>query len=221
MIKAIKRKIQIIESYLWGVKLAEYESKLNGKLELWLINNRKVLNTANANLSFDSLHRIFQEVFSQINIKLKKPETALLLGLGCGSVPTILFNELKLNCHLIAVEYDPMMIDIAMKHFDLQKFQNMTILIDDASNYVDHSIQKFDLIVVDLFTDNEVPDKFTEFEFIEKSLSLLCKSGILVFNMMTENLHQQQRFNQLMAHFTNAEIIKLFGTNSILVFRNN
>ena len=217
MLKQLKKTIQTIESYLWGIKLKTYHSKLNGILELWLINNHKVLNSAHANQSFDSMHRIFQKVFSKTGIQQKSINNVLLLGLGCGSIPTILFDELKINCLITAVDHDELMLQIANEHFNIQRFKNMEVVIDDAMKYVEECKTDFDLIIVDLFYDDEVPEKFLEAPFIQNINELLNTQGLLIFNMITQTKIQQKRFNALLSYFPHAEIVKANGSNSIIV----
>jgi spermidine synthase len=217
MIKRIMKVIQILESYLWGVKLQTYNSKLNGELELWLVNNQKVLNSAHANQSFDSMHRIFQKVFRETDIQNRKPKNILLLGLGCGSIPTILLDELKTDCKITAIDHDKTMLQIANDHFNIHRFKNLDIHICDALKYVDECESNFDLIIVDLFYDDQVPEKFLEINFIQKVSALLNIKGLLIFNMITQNKLQSQKFNELFTYFAHAKVIKANGSNSVIV----
>ena len=59
---------------------------LHGPLELTLENGRSVVNSANANQSFGSLHRVWQRCFADIDLTRHRPERILLLGYGAGSV---------------------------------------------------------------------------------------------------------------------------------------
>ena len=217
MFNRIKKAFQILESYLWGIKLQTYSSKLNGDLELWLINNQKVLNSAHANQSFDSMHRIFQKVFRETAIQNREIKNVLLLGLGCGSIPTILFEELNLNCEIIAVDHDKTMLQIANDHFNIYRFKNLEIHIDDALKYVDECKIGFDLIIVDLFYDDQVPQQFLEINFIKKISALLNSKGLLIFNMITQSKLQSQKFNELVTYFAHAKVINANGSNRIIV----
>jgi spermidine synthase len=218
MFASIKKYVKQFESYVWGVKLLSFNSKLNGKLELWLIDNKQVLNSANANQSYDSLHRVFQKVFTQIHLKEKNINSILLLGLGCGSVPTIVFDELKMNSKIIAVEHDELMLQIANNHFKINRFKNLEVKVMDALEYVNSSSQKFDLIIVDLFTDDEVPQKFTETDFIETLKKLCHSNGILLFNMIVNNKIKVEQFEKLFHQFKDAIYIEVDLTNRVIVY---
>jgi spermidine synthase len=218
MFQKIRDRIRVLESYLWGVKLQTYESTLNGRLELWLINNTKVLNSPHANQSFDSVHRIFQKVFTRIRIRNRKPGDILLLGLACGSVPAILFDEYQMDCRLTAVDHDPLMLQIAQEHFGLERFSGkMEVVIDDAAAFAASCKRTFDLIIVDLFHDDTVPEAFTDPVFLRDISALLNKKGLLVFNMITQSDTQQARFDRLHRFVSHAEVIRANGTNSIIV----
>lgn len=101
----------------------------------------------------------FKKWLNKIILK-KKYQLHLLLGLGCGSVPTIVFDELKMNSKIIAIEHDDIMLQIANNHFKINRFKNLEVVLIDALEYVNSSSQKFDLFIVDLFTDDIVPEKF-------------------------------------------------------------
>ncbi len=188
--------VKHLNSYLFGTKLSSYQSLHNGKLELWLIDGKKILNSANANLSYDSLHRVFQQIFHKINIQKKPPAQVLLLGLGGGSVPCILLEELQLNCKITAIEHDPMMIELAIKEFNITRFKTLEIIESDAYEYVMHCNNKFDLIIVDLFLDDYVPLLFCEEEF-NTALIKLLDPGYILFNFINKNLAQANQFEKL------------------------
>ncbi|MFI5221948.1 MAG: spermidine synthase [Bacteroidia bacterium] len=216
----IKNFFRVLESYLFGVKLKTIESPLNGTLELWLINNKKELNTKNANQSFGSMQEIFRKVFETIKLKEKKTDKILLLGLGCGTIPEIIFEELKLNCSMTAVEYDPIMIGIAKDHFDILRFKDLVIETGDAKKYVNECPDKFDLIVVDLFNDDVVPEDFLQLDFLKRVCECLNDEGMLVFNMVTRTKLQQSKFVELKKYFAHSEVIKIFS-NSVLVHKKS
>lgn len=181
---------------MFGTKLAVYENGVNGKLELWLIDGKKVLNSKHANQSYDSLHRVFQKIFTKVELKKSAPKKVLLLGLGGGSVPTILFDELQLDCQVTAVEHDPIMIAIARKEFGLNRFKHLDIIESDAYKFVLHSHLTFDLIIVDLFIDNRVPEQFCEEEFNTALINLL-DHGKIIFNFINGNIAQAAQFERL------------------------
>ena len=83
-----------IISYVYPIT-RKVQSQYSGKLELTVMNGRKVLDTLNTNYSYGSLQRVLKYSLNQINIENTK--NTLVLGLGGGSVIETLRNEKKLK----------------------------------------------------------------------------------------------------------------------------
>lgn len=154
----------------------------NGLLTIVLINGKKLLNTKNANYSFGSLHRIMRFAFRKA--LFQGNDDILLLGLGAGSVISIIRGDLKLENKIIAVDFDPVIINIAKKEFSMESYADTEIVCRDAYDFVQDSKEKYGLIIVDLFINNEVPAKFYDSLFWENTLRILTPSGRIIFNTM-------------------------------------
>jgi len=186
-------------SYILGYSISIYKSELNGTLEVWRINGRKVLNSENANYSFDSLHRIFQKSFRKSKIQHQNIDKALILGFGVGSVATILQDEMNLNCEITGIEYDPVINEIGAKYFKTERFKNTNIIQIDALKFVENCQDKFQLIAIDLFNDLEVPEQFMKVSFLRKVLKLLESNGELFFNCIAYNKVSTERLQNFIS----------------------
>ena len=187
-------------SYFLGKHVATYQSAISGKLQVWAYRGKKILYSENATQSFDTLHKLFQKVFPEAGIKKKMtnpPKRILLMGLGGGSVISIIREELKIDAPIDAVELDPIVIGIAKEHFNIGRFANLHIINDDAYAFVHSAKQQYDLIAIDIFTDNIVPVKFFEEGFNLALLKLLQPGGKLVFNIMVESKDYQKKAQHL------------------------
>ncbi|HAI76752.1 MAG TPA: hypothetical protein DCM08_10940 [Microscillaceae bacterium] len=188
-------------SYLWGIVLARYPSAFSGELEVWYINGRKMLFSPQANYSFGTLHQVFQAAFRTLALTTWQPQRVLLLGLGGGSVVHILQKEWKLDCHICAVELDPVVITIAREHFEMDAFGDALQIVEaDAVAFVQQCADQFDLVVVDLFIDTEVPVAIQTSTFIQACGALVAAGGKLLCNMMTDTPAKKQQlanFSQL------------------------
>jgi len=189
-------------AYFFGKRIATYNSLLSGPLEVWKSRGKMILHSANANYSYDGLHRVFQKVFQAIKLKNNPPKKVLLLGLGAGSVVSILREELNIFCPIDAVEYDMMIIDIAGKHFNIQRFNNIVIHHADAYTFVQEVTGQYNLIVVDLFNDNVVPERFFDNVFNTALLNLLV-DGRIVFNTIVNGKVSAQNFSTLNNFYNN------------------
>jgi len=186
-------------SYILGYSISTYKSELNGTLEVWRINGRKILNSKNANYSFDSLHRIFQKSFRKSKIQHQNIDKALILGFGVGSIATILQDEINLNCEITGIEYDPVINEIGAKYFKTERFKNTNIIQIDALKFVENCQDKFQLIAIDLFNDLEVPEQFMKVSFLRKVLKLLESNGELFFNCIAYNKVSTERLQNFIS----------------------
>ena len=128
-----------ILSYLYFFEESK-TSLYNGRLRVILINGKKILNSDHANYSFGSLHRIMR--FALKKIILKTDENILLLGLGGGSVIDIVRNDLHIPNKLVAVDIDPVIIEIARQDFALDSYENTEIICADAYQYIQTEVRK-------------------------------------------------------------------------------
>ena len=210
--------------FLTDAVIETFNSAKNGKLLVEIVGGKLMLNTRNANQSFDGLHQLFQLIFADLKSDLANINQVLCLGLAGGSVVHILRNELQLPCKITAVEYDEVMVQIAQKHFGLQQFDNLNVIIADAFTYTEQQAhnQVFDLILVDLFEDNKVANGIFNPHFSGQLLEM-CPHGMMVINTICKNKVQEKQINSLVAFFKqkqlicNLKIYDIAPTNKVLV----
>jgi len=153
-------------SYIYPVTKT-IESKYSGKLEITWYNGKKHLNSENANYSYGSLQRILK--YGLEKTELGNVNSILVLGMGGGSVIKTLRTDFNYNNTIEAVELDPVIIDIAKSEFGIIEDQHLKIHCADAFTFVKTNTTTFDLIIVDLYIDLSVPDKFLSTEFCLKT----------------------------------------------------
>ncbi len=176
-------------------------------------NGKYLLNSGQANYSFGTLHTVFQRAFSKTNLKTFHPKSVLILGFGAGSIAHILQVELKLNCAITGIEKDAKLIEIAKKYFRFSEHKNLQVCIDDALTYMEGNTKKYDLIVVDLFDEMDVPEQFQTPKFIQLLFNHLNKSGWMYYNYVVDTALQQQKFTDFEAQFN-----EIFETSTCLNF---
>jgi spermidine synthase len=210
-----------IFSYIWGLKVNMTYSNLNERLEVWYVSGKYRLDSGKANYSFGALHKLFQKVFREIDLAGRNPENLLLLGLGAGSVVSILRDELKMTTRITGVEHDGQVIGLAREFFAIDKYPELIIVHEDAAVFVSVNDQKFDCIVIDLFHDRDVPEKFIQQPFLDHCFRHLSENGILVFNFIIANLRHKEEFEELKRNFEaiNKKFreLEFFGENKVLV----
>jgi hypothetical protein len=94
-----------ILSYIFPFRLKNYYSKINGPLEVNLINGKKILDTRWNNYSYGSLQKILHKGLSQIGSP-ENYERVLVLGLGGGSVIQTIREDFKSNAFIELVDIE-------------------------------------------------------------------------------------------------------------------
>ncbi|MFZ2202515.1 MAG: methyltransferase domain-containing protein, partial [Microgenomates group bacterium] len=99
------------------------------------------------------------------------PESILLLGLGGGSVIKYLRRRYP-RARLTAVEIDPVMIEIARKHFQIDSVKNLKIVNQDAVAFIKKAKEHYSLILVDCYQGHQTPPGFDTVPVLAKMKSL-------------------------------------------------
>jgi len=197
-------KIKYLSSYLFDTVIESFDSKKNGKINVVMLEGKLMVNTRNANQTFDGLHFLFQAIFADLQIEKNPPKKVLCFGLGGGSIVYILKNELKIQGYITAIEYDEIMVEIANKYFDLQQFNNLDVITEDAFVYAAEQADKsnFDLIIVDLFEDNKAVEKIYDAAFNDQLLQM-CPHGTIIINTICNTKIQENQTQKLLGFYQN------------------
>lgn len=71
-------------SYFLPLVIETAEGRVTPYLEVMMTDGKLVLNSQNANYSYDSLHRIFKSLFHKIELQKYSFKNILILGMGGG-----------------------------------------------------------------------------------------------------------------------------------------
>ena len=201
-----------ILSFLFPVTIFKQNSTVSSSIEITWNNGQLVIDSKNTNYSYGSLQRILRRGLQSIGFKnIKDSNSILVLGIAGGSVIKTLVNEIEFKGEITGVEIDPEIISLADKYFKLNEIQNLTIIIEDANQFVQKTNKTFDLIIIDIFQDNSMPEFLFETVFIENTKSLLIPGGYLLFNTMIHTKSDQERNKLYRNHFNTEE----FSTYSL------
>lgn len=167
---------------------------LSKSLEVTWNNGALVLDSKSTNYSYGSLQRILRKGLKYIGFeRIQKFDSILVLGVAGGSVIKTLVDEIKFKGEIIGVEIDKDIIQIANSYFGLDAIPNLKIVIDDAFDYVLKTKNTYDLIIIDIFQDTNMPNFLFEDFFIQRINSLLNINGFILFNTMVINTKQEER----------------------------
>lgn len=194
------------------------ESAYSGTLELNSWMGTTTLDSANANYSYGSLQKVLR---TGIEITgLEYVNTILVLGMGGGSVIQTLRNEFNYQGNITAVEIDPEVIRIAEEVFNIASDAHLKIHCADASQFVKECTETYDLIIVDLFIDDMVPEVFTQLPFWQSVSKWLSDSGKFIFNVSIHEKDAENIFrlrSNLDSLFETALYQKIQNTNTLII----
>jgi spermidine synthase len=194
--------IKRLFSYLIPIKIYEAKSTLSKSIEVTWANGELVLDSLNTNYSYGSLQRILKVGLKNIGYKkITVMDSILVLGVAGGSVIKTLVDEVKFKGKITGVELDSEIINVANTYFKLDQIKNLEIVIDDAFEFVLKTKDKYDLIIIDIFQDTNMPNFLFETFFINRICYLLKSKGFVLFNTMILNETQNLRNKKYVADF--------------------
>lgn len=208
-----------ILSYFYLVTIKKIPSDFNPGLCLQMEAGRLLLNTTNANYSYGNLHKVFEEIFEQIEIDTKPPQNVLLLGLGTGSVIDIMQRQYGFEPQITAIELDPAVID-CLQFWDNLNLDKTKIICGDAFQEIKKLKSGFDLIIVDLFIDMDVHPDIHKKEFIDQLKSMVSENGTVLINYIVNTKKQKEEFAEfqllLMNYFKEITGHEVMNINRVL-----
>ncbi len=112
------------------------------------------------------------------------PKNILIIGLGGGSLPTMLSRVLP-DTDITSVEIDPAVLKMAKRYFNYQDSTRVKSVIKDGRIFIKRALknkQQFDWIILDAFNADYIPEHLLTKEFLEESKALLAPNGLLAAN---------------------------------------
>ena len=113
-----------------------------------------------------------------------EPKRVLMIGLGGGSMPTAI-TELVPSAHIDVVEIDDAVVRVAREFFNYKDTMRMRTHVADGRVFVKRSALRktsYDMIFLDAFTGDYIPEHLMTFEFLEEMKEILTEDGVLVAN---------------------------------------
>ena len=121
-----------------------------------------------------------------IGLALTPPDGRLLfVGLGGGAMP-MFAREVLPAAHIDVVEIDPIIVRVAQDWFGFETGERMVVHTGDGRAFIEAAPPgTYDLIVLDAFSDDEVPYSLTTRQFLEAVRSRLNGTGVVASNLWT------------------------------------
>jgi len=119
------------------------------------------------------------------------PHRILIVGLGGGTLPTAL-QEMYPDSQIVVVEIDPAVDEVARRYFHFRPTGNTRVVIQDARVFGKRLVRelsqhpgkekKFDLILLDAFNGDYIPEHLMTREYLEETRGLMSDDGVLAAN---------------------------------------
>lgn len=212
--------INYLLSFLFPVRLKNYSSRFSGNIEINLVNGVKVIDTKTSNYSYGSLQKVLKSGLKAIKFG-NHYRNILVLGMGGGSIVPTIRHDFRSDAHITLVDIDQEIIAIAQNEFDLLKYGNLKLVHADAYSFMENKHASFDLIIMDVFIIDRIPEAFQSEAFLNLILKNLSPAGFLIYNTMNATMSDdvlQRMRNFLVPAFNEVSILEAVnGTNNLLL----
>lgn len=130
----------------------------------------------------DHLELPYTRVLPIAFVFMEKPSSALVIGLGGGTIPSFLRKKFP-DMTIDAVDIDPGVVEVAKSHFGFREDAKMRAHVEDGRRFVEKTQQRYDLIFLDGFGTDSVPAHLTTREFLQSVRRILTPHGITIGNL--------------------------------------
>ena len=137
-----------------------------------------------------------------------EPRSVLIIGLGGGTLPRAL-QELVPAARIDVVEIDPAVVTVARRYFDLGQSSKLNVIEADGRVHVKRALrgqQRYDLIMLDAFDHEYIPEHLLTREFLTEVKSLLAPGGVLAANTFSSSRlydHESTTYASVFPQFFN------------------
>jgi spermidine synthase len=136
------------------------------------------------------------------------PQSVLIIGLGGGTIPRVL-RQLLPQTRIDVVEIDPAVVRVASRYFGFTAGGHTRVIEADGRVYVKRALrdtQRYDLIMLDAFDHEYIPEHLLTQEFLQEVKSLLAPGGVLTANTFSSSGlydHESVTYEKVFGKFFN------------------
>ena len=152
-----------------------YQSDLYNKIEY-----------SRFNIKTKECVRWYAHQMSNESLNLNLNSKVLVLGVGLGGIIIELSNKRR-DIIITGVDISDINSDIVMKYGNSEK---ITLIKEDANDYIRESNDMYDGIICDLFDSIYVPEFVFTYAFLNKINNMLNKNGKFIINVPESNIEK-------------------------------
>ncbi|MFO1423334.1 MAG: fused MFS/spermidine synthase [Candidatus Competibacteraceae bacterium] len=139
------------------------------------------------------------------------PRNILIVGLGGGILPTALSRMLP-EAKIDIVEIDPAVVKVARQFFGFNPNPNVQVFEEDGRVFIKRagkSDRRYDLIMLDAFDHEYIPEHLLTREFLLEVKALLTADGVLAANTFSSSRlyhHESTTYQSVFGQFYNLRV---------------
>lgn len=200
------RVVEEFPSFFNTIKVVDYGTRRGSKQRVYMQEGipQSVIDTETG----ESLLGVNYTLLNSAISVHKKAESALVLGVAGGLVPTMLKQR---GFQVDAVDVNSKSFLIAEKYFNFNP-QGINIYIQDARTFADNCPRSYDIVFVDLYHSIAPPDYLMTREFFHSLSQCLNPDGILAMNTV------QSTRNSLPLELLQSTLLSVF--TDLVMLRN-
>ncbi|WP_440876375.1 spermidine synthase [Thalassotalea sp. PLHSN55] len=172
----------------------------------------------------DKLVFNYTKLLTSSLLLIDQPKSVLIIGLGGGTMSNML-HQLYPNARIDNVEIDPAVIKVAREYFGFFENQHINTYAKDGRIFVKRAKlkkQSYDLIILDAYNGDYIPEHLMTAEFLQESKSLLSEQGVLAANTFSISklyAHESATYQSVFGYFYNVK--KENNGNRIILAQKN
>ncbi|OUS32082.1 spermidine synthase [Thalassotalea sp. 42_200_T64] len=153
---------------------------------------------------------------------IPNPQKVLIIGLGGGTLSNSLL-ELYPQIEIDNVEIDPAVVRVAKNYFDFKETDKVRSHTKDGRIFIKRAQrkqQRYDLIILDAFNGEYIPEHLLTQEFLEETKSLLTEQGVLVANTFSSSKlfhHESATYHAVFGDFYSISNENSSGNRVIII----
>lgn len=156
---------------------------------------------------------------------IDEPKRILIIGLGGGTMSNTL-HQLFPQANIDNVEIDPAVIKVAREYFGFFENERIKAHAKDGRIFVKRAMlkkQNYDLIILDAFNGDYIPEHLLTAEFLSECKDLLTANGVLAANTFSTSklyAHESATYQSVFGYFYNVKN-QLNGNRIILAQKSH
>ncbi len=178
------------------------QSEINGRIDVVQVGKTRKMKVAGIeqSLSWDApstKRLVWGRAVDVLKHNESKLKNILVLGLGGATVQHLITRAFP-EVHIVSVDIDPVMKEVAQKYFDLDSIPNHRVIIDDACRVIvepenfDLAKKSFQAAYVDIFVGSTFPELGKSGNFVSAIKEMVMPGGLVIFNRLYTKDYQDE-----------------------------